>query len=104
MKPSILYKIHENLDCDILLKLVRYLNSIGYDIRPLNIIERKFPNDITFFPTIIINNAKIEGIDNIIFFYENLLKIKNLKEFAKKFALNNPKYRVSNRSTQKILI
>src|ERR1700742_1724837 len=99
MKPIILYKIHENSDCAKFLDIVRYLYTIGYDIRPLNIIERNIPSHIINLPSIEFNNIIINGLNNIIKFYERILKIDNLMEKTENFILLNPNYRISDNST-----
>ena len=96
MKANILYKVHENEDCSIFLYTVRYIFAkYKIDIRPTNIIERNMPANITKLPTISVNSKLIEGIDNIIKYYESLLKINNLKEKAIKFNHDNPEYRMT---------
>ncbi len=87
MRSSTLYKTHENEDCDTLQSLVRYLYAANLgDIRPITIIERSMPTNITQLPTIILKNGtKIEGIADIITYYENLTKTTNLLAKAKKF-------------------
>lgn len=104
IKSSLLYKQHENPDCDQLLKVVRYLYSIGYDTMPSLIIERNFPSHITVLPTIIIGQNYYVGIDNIVKYYEQTLKIDDLVNKANIFAQNNPNYRARQKATQKNII
>ena len=105
IKPLILYKIHEDDNCDKFLNIVRFLYAHGYDIRPHNVIERNFPDNITVLPTIITNNhSLIIGIDNITTFYENLLDMSDLAQLADTFCIQNPNFRISDPSTHKNLI
>lgn len=101
MKPSILYKIHENDDCNDLLKITRYLYANDYDIRPLNVIERNFPEHINQVPTISINDSLIVGLNNIVIYYETLLNIPQLLNKANRFSNSNPNYSISNVATHK---
>ena len=103
-KPQTLYKIHEHVECNSFLDIVRYLYFLGYDIRPAQIYERNFPQKVNNLPTIFFsNNLSISGLDNIIKYYENIFKIKNLLEKSKKFIYDNPNYRITDTSTHKYL-
>ena len=104
MKPLILYKIHENKDCDILQSIVRYMYAIkNLDIRPISVIERNMPLYITHLPTIIFNGYKLEGLDNIVTYYEKLTNTSNLIENANTFNKLNSEYRITDNSTHKNL-
>ena len=46
MNSNILYKVNGNDDCAIFLNIVRYLYSIGFDIRSKIIVEKNFPSNI----------------------------------------------------------
>jgi len=104
MKPFTLYKVHENDDCDKFQNVVRYLYYKGFDIRPLQIIERNIPADITHLPTIIHNYNNIEGLNSIVLYYEKLLGMTNVLNNATDFCLKNPNYRINDRSTHKKLL
>lgn len=103
MKPTILYKVHENNDCDVLQSIVRYMyaTKIG-DIRPISIIERSMPLNIKILPTIVFSNGyMLEGLNNIAKYYEMTTNISNLIEKANKFVQLNPDYRITDQSTHK---
>ena len=106
MKPSILYKTHENDDCDTLQSIVRYMYAIKIgDIRPLSIIERNMPLNIKVLPTIVFYNGyTIEGLNNIVKYYEMSTNTLNLIDKANKFMELNPNYRITNNSTHKQII
>lgn len=105
MNPQILFKQHDNIDCDTLLNISRYLYAkYKIDIRPSMIIERNFPQDIKVLPSILINNKLIEGINNIVIYYENFLKLNDLKNLSAIFCKNNPNYRITDLSTHKKII
>ena len=106
MKPSTLYKIHENPDCDILQSIVRYMYVMKLgDARPICIVERNMPTNITILPTIIMKNGnKIEGIDNISNYYEKLTNTTDLIKKACQFNKLNPNYRIGDNSTHKKII
>lgn len=102
MKPSLLYKIHEDNDCDTLLCIVQYLYAKGMgDFRPITIIERNMPKEIKVLPTIVINNQTIEGLQNIVCLYEKITNVDNLIDEANKFHSLNPNYRITDNSTHK---
>ena len=106
MKAKILYKIHENEECDILQSIVRYLYAATVtDIRPTSIIERNFPLNINVLPTIVfVNGTVLEGLDKIIKYYELVTGVSNLKEKAITFNELNPDYRINDNSTHKKVI
>ncbi len=106
MKPSILYKQHDNDDCDTLQVIVRYMyaNQIG-DIRSDSIVERCMPANISVLPTICFKNGRtLEGLDAIVNYYESLTKITNLVEKANTFVKLNPDYRITDKATHKKLV
>ena len=106
MKPSILYKQHDNDNCDTLQSIVRYMyaNQIG-DIRPSSIVERCMPASISVLPTISFENGyKLEGLDAIVNYYEKVTKIANLVDKTNNFAKLNPDYRITDKATHKKLI
>jgi len=97
--PYRLYKIHENSDCLSLLSVVRYLHGVHQiDIRPSQIIERRFPSEVKYLPTIeyIINGQPyyLGGLQNIINLFEKYYGIDNLLESAIQWTKDNPNYRV----------
>lgn len=102
MRP-VLYKIHDDENCEDLLNLRRYLHYKGVDIRPINIIERDFPSHINgVLPTIVFfNGLTLYGLANILTYYENVLKVTNLYEDSNKFIQDNPNYRITDNSTYK---
>ena len=106
MKPSLLYKVHENEDCDTLQSIVRYAFVIhNMDIRPISIMERCMPNNITKLPTImLINGCKLEGLNEIVNHYEKLMNVTNLIEKSNLFNKLNPNYRITDNSTHKKII
>ena len=105
MKPDILYKIHDNDDCDKLQNIVRYLYAMDIaDIRPKTIIERNFPLNITQLPTIHIFGFTIFGLQNITSYYEKLLNQTNLLVKSTEFANLNPNYRINQKYTHKQII
>lgn len=103
LKPEILYKVHENDDCDKFQNIIRYLYYKGTDLIPLQIVERNFPFDINTnnLPIIYYNNNKIEGLVNIIHYYEKLLNLTNILHDSTEFCTKNPNYRINDRSTHK---
>lgn len=101
MNPIILYKVHEDQDCDKLLNITRYLHVLGVDIRPQMVIEKCFPSNITTLPTIYLNGKLFEGLPNILAFYQNKLQINNLLDKAIQFDKLNPYYRITDKSTHK---
>lgn len=105
MKPFILYKVHENADCDILQSIVRYLYAIKVgDIRPISIVERNMPPNIKVLPTIVFQNGyTLEGINNIANYYEKLSNTSNLINKSVAFCQQNPDFRINNNYTQKNL-
>lgn len=101
---GILFKKHENEDCETLLNVVRYLYSIGYDVRTSSICDHNIPNYITVLPTIAFsNNQLLVGLSQIVNYYETTFGLTNVIELANKFAINNPDYRMTDRSTHKDL-
>lgn len=101
-KPNLLYKTHENLDCEKLLSVSRYLYYLGYDIRPYQVWEANFPMYITQLPTLVLcNNVKLEGLKQIVYYYENLFNINDLLEKALKFISMNPRYRITDKASHK---
>ena len=102
MKAQFLFKIHDDGDCDKLQNVVRYLFAMNIaDIRPINIIERLFPENITVLPSMMIDQNNICGLPNIIAYYERLLHESDLVNRAEKFALKNPNYRINQKYTHK---
>ncbi|AYV81408.1 MAG: hypothetical protein Harvfovirus32_4 [Harvfovirus sp.] len=102
MNPLILFKKHEIPECETLLSITRYLWYKNIDVRPKNVIERNFPQKIKILPTIVLPNKEIiEGLDNIVNFYEQLFEIDNLENNALLFIKNNPNFRISDMSTHK---
>lgn len=103
VKAEILYKIHENEDCEKFLWIVRYFYKIhGIDIRPLNIFERLFPDEIRdTVPSIRIYNRYLIGLDKIVDFYERVFNIQNLLEKSGEFRKNNAEYRITDSSTHR---
>lgn len=101
MKPNLLYKIHGNPDCDKLQDITRYLYYRGFDLRPIQIIERSIPSNITTLPTILINGNNISGLNNIILYYEKALNTKNLLVESDRFCELNPNYKITDKSTHR---
>ena len=58
MKANLLYKIHENADCSLLLDITRYLYHNNIDIKPWNIQEHMFPPN-TIVPTLVFRALRI---------------------------------------------
>lgn len=106
-KPFLLYKIHENEDCNTLQQIVRFLYVHGIDFRPLAIIERDFPSSITEYPTLIdYENVIFKGLDEIVTYIERKTNSKNIVEKAISFHKKNPEYRIAvhNRWINKLVI
>ena len=103
-KPKILHKIHENYNCNNFHLVVKYLYANGVDIRPEIIFEKNFPENIKIFPTIFIENEYIEGLENILEYYEKKLNFDKLLFKATLFSINNPYYQISDKATHKKLI
>ncbi len=100
MKAHFLFKIHDDEDCDKFQNIVRYLFAMNIaDIRPLNIIERLFPENITVLPSMIVGQNIISGLHNIIAYYERLLNESDLVNRAERFAQKNPNYRINQKYT-----
>ena len=99
MRPLLLYKVHEDEDCDKFLNIVRYLHAIfRIDILPITIKERSFPSNIKVLPTIIVNkNLMMEGINNITSYYEKKININNLLDKSDKFIKLNQNYRITDK-------
>ena len=106
MKALLLYKNHDNKNCETLQSVVRYLYAAKIaDIIPNNIIEKNFPDGLRILPTIVLDDRiTIEGLPNIINYYENLLNIQNLANKAIQFNELNPNYRIKDKSTHKKMI
>lgn len=106
MKPIMLYKNHDNYDCNILQAIVRYLYAAhNIDIRSTAIIERNIPSHITILPTIVLsNNNHIRGIYNIANYYEHLFGLNNLISNATLFNQLNPHFRITDNSTHRNVI
>jgi hypothetical protein len=105
MKPHILYKVHGTTGCDQLQVVTRYVYYIGHDLRPDTIVERCFPGDITILPTIVLRDKTVlEGLNTIVAFYEEKLKVTNLLSNSMKFNELNPGYKITDRSTHKNVI
>ena len=99
-----LFKVHENDDCDILLKIVRFLYYKGIDIRPDVVIERNMPNYITVLPSAKINNELYRGLNSIINYFESTYNLQNIQQKALYFDSLNPYYRITDYSTHKNII
>jgi hypothetical protein len=85
IKSSILFKKHENPDCDQLLHVINYLQSVGYDAVPSMIIEHNFPKYITVLPTAIIGANSYFGIESIVNYFEKTLGLDNLMDKSNKY-------------------
>lgn len=103
MKPNLLYKIHGNPECDKLQSITRYLYYKGFDLRPVQIIERSFPSYIKTLPTIQINDVSISGLNNIVQYYEKILNIQNLLLESNKFCKLNPNYKITDKASHKMI-
>jgi len=103
MKASILYKIHENKDCETLQSIVRYMYAAkNLDIRPISIIERNMPLNIKQLPTLVFQNGyRLEGLSDIVTYYEKSTNILNLIENANTFNKLNSEYRITDNSTHR---
>lgn len=103
MKAEILFKVHEDEDCEKFLWMVRYLYcKYGIDIRPLSIKERLFPTDINnIIPSIVIFNTYIIGLASIVDLYERTFNISNLLDRSENFRKKNPEYRITDLSTHR---
>jgi hypothetical protein len=102
MKSTILFKQHDIPDCETLLSITRYLWFNKIDVRPLNVIERNFPNNIKVLPSILLPNGQLlEGLRAIVEFYEKKFGIDNLAYKSIMFIKQNPKYRITDLSTHK---
>jgi hypothetical protein len=99
----ILYKIHENKDCETLQNITRYLHySKGIKIFPTAIIERHIPSEY-ILPTIIFDNGiKLNGLIEIVALFEEKYKETNLIIKATEFEKKYPSYRIRDISTHKI--
>lgn len=103
-KPKLLYKTHENPNCEKLLSFSRYLYHLGYDIRPYQVWEANFPAHITQLPTIILcNNVKLEGLNQIVNYYEKLFNMSNLLNNALNFIEKNPRYRITDKASHRTI-
>lgn len=92
MKPYVLYKIHDNRDYDMLRNIVRYMYAKNIaDMWPKMIIERCFSSYMIILPAIVINGYTIQGINNIIDYYEKSIEFEKM----------NPNYTISQKSTHK---
>jgi hypothetical protein len=58
-------------------KLINYLKSLEKVI-VLTIVEDNFPNDITQFPSLMIDEILYQGFNKIILHYQKILKIDKL--------------------------
>lgn len=106
-KPFLLYKIHDNNDCNTLQKIVRFLYVHGIDFRPIAIIERDFPPSIQEYPTIVdYDNVLYNGLDEIVQYVQRKTGKKNIVEKAIEFHEKNPEYRITehNRWEGKLVI
>jgi len=104
MNPVTLYKINGDDNCTILLNIVRYLYTKGFDIRAKIIVERNFPSFVTEFPTLIMSDGNIlGGLNAIVKYYENQTNIEHLIEKSTLFDQLNPDYRITLPHTHKNL-
>jgi arsenate reductase-like glutaredoxin family protein len=102
MRPILLYKVHGLPNCDSLQHITRYLHSNGFDMRPKTIIERNFPANITVLPTLVLeDNVFLEGLNQIINYYEQHFNINNLLLRSNTFKELNPDYKITEKFTQK---
>ncbi|ARF08254.1 hypothetical protein Catovirus_1_304 [Catovirus CTV1] len=105
MKSDLLFKQHDNKDCETLLNISRYLYAkYKVDIRPKMIVERNFPANIKVLPTIVMNGELFEGLNKIVAHYEKILKITNIIKDSEQFCKNNPNYRITDNSTHKKIV
>ena len=104
-KPVILYKIHENLECENLMNLTRYLYSEGFDVRPLTIQERNFPNNIKKLPTAKFSSGTVlMGYSDFVDYYQKILNVSDLDSKMIEFTNKNADYRITDNSTKRNLI
>lgn len=101
MKADVLYKIHDHIDCAVLMNIARYLYYHGIDITPHSICEKNFPCNITILPTMRFKQRYVVGLVEIVNLYESLYHITNLINKTMLFVSYNPKYRINDRSTHK---
>ena len=102
-RPIMLYKVHEDPDCEELLNITRYLYYKNIDLRPINVQEKLFPSNVFILPTIIYNKIQVSGVENIVYLYQKLTGMGNLRQKAHKFVELNPNYRIMDKSTHKNL-
>ena len=58
MKGLVLYKNHDNKDCETFQSTVRYLYVTKIaDIIPNNSVEKNFPDNLGILPTIVLENT-----------------------------------------------
>lgn len=85
IKSSILFTKHANTDCDQLLNIINYLQSIGHDAVPSMVIEHNFPKYITVLPTVVIGVNSYSGIDSIVNYFEKTLGLNDLIKKSNKY-------------------
>ena len=111
----ILYKVPisaQNKGCQDTQNIVRYVHSLGFDIRPTLIFERNFPLQVTELPSISFENEQdktifIVGRENVLRWYNDLLKgkvslsrINSIEILAEKWAQKNRRYRINDHFTR----
>jgi hypothetical protein len=96
LHDTLLYKDHDDPNCNQLLWITRYLHHIGFDVKPNFIVERCFPQDVNTLPTLVINGDKIEGLLNIIEYYEKQFNSSNLLNNTNDFKSKYPNYTIKD--------
>ncbi len=92
-----LYKASDNEDCQTLLKIARYLHYGGTYILPETVVEGDAVPENTVLPTVVFSfrecEFKYEGLEEIVAFFEKMLRMKDLVAKANAFAERKPDYR-----------
>ncbi len=103
MQSFTLFKVHENSDCIILQDITRYIYySSGISVFPTRIIERYIPVHYKL-PTLVFDNGiTLNGLSEIVPFFEKTYNISDIVIKATKFSKKYPSYRIRDISTHNI--
>jgi hypothetical protein len=101
-----LFKTAVNCDyCETTQNIIRYAyKELKKDIRPTNIIERDYPEELeNKLPSVYLWNEKnyILGGENVVAWMEETLKFPNIQDIANEWSSENSEYRIHDDHTKK---
>ena len=95
LRLGLLYKVHEDTDCDALLAAVRYLHAEhGVAALPDSIIELHIPRGMLLPSVRLPNGAWLRGLREVLAFLERSTGVRGLLRRGRDFARRCPDYRV----------